>query len=101
MRSSMGLIGWSVLLTCAPALAQITWTGQGDGRRWTDTDNWDSWRTPGPGDVVIIPDVPETDEVVIEQGESTTIMTLRCNEPFRLVDGSLSYPGRRNGMGRA
>src|SRR4051812_34197114 len=35
-------------------LAQVTWTGGGDARNWTDVNNWSGHAVPGPADDVTI-----------------------------------------------
>ena len=83
----LGLLG-TVL---AAAADPITWTGAVNGS-WHDPGNWDLGRAPGPGDDVVIPDLPGTASVTYAAG-STSIQSLACDEVFVLSGGTLDIAG--------
>ena len=72
-----------------PVPETITWTGEGDATSWDDSANWDLDRVPGTDDLVVIPNVGPTTEVVYASG-STCVYSVTCSEPFVLQDGDLS-----------
>ena len=49
------LIAAACALLTAPASAQITWDGGGDGTTWSSAANWSTDTVPGPTDDVVIP----------------------------------------------
>lgn len=66
--------------------ATITWTGAGDGFRWSDWTNWDLGRNPVAGDRVVIPDVPLTSEVVYDMTNCCGAMgSVTSYEPIRVA----------------
>lgn len=76
----------------SPAVAQelaeptVTWTGLGDGTSWSDGTNWDSGRPPVYNVHVLIPDVPQTSEVVFDwENCCSALLSLTANEPVRVV----------------
>ncbi len=69
-------------------LASIAWTGGGDGKSWTDPNNWSSHALPG-----------STDDVTINQAGNPTIQitsgaesvhSLTSTDPLSIFGGSLS-----------
>ena len=80
---ALGLLG----AVASAAAAPITWTGAVDGS-WHTPGNWDLDRVPGPGDDVVIPDLPGTASVTYGTG-STSVQSLECDEVLILSGGTL------------
>ncbi len=89
----MRVIGTLILLALASAAqaASISWDGGGDGTTWGDPLNWSGDALPGASDDVTI-DVAGAITVEHTSG-GTAIISLLCEEDFRLTGGSLTVTG--------
>ena len=77
--------------------ADIIWTNPAGGG-WTDKDNWNLDRIPGPGDVVLIPDF--TPNLTVTYSGDAEIQHLVTAETLRLTSGRLEINGIANVSGR-
>lgn len=69
--------------------ATRVWDGGGDGNSWTNAPNWSGDTLPVAGDDVVI-DVAGTNATIRYTGGSITLASLRCEENFRLMAGTVT-----------
>src|SRR4051794_39085601 len=69
-------------------LAQVTWTGGGDARNWTDVNNWSGHAVPGPADDVTI-NLAGSPTIQIASG-TQSVHSVSSSDPLTISGGSLS-----------
>ena len=84
-----------LFLISSSLIAQITWTGAGDGASWDDAANWDNLTVPTIGDDVIIPtgsNVGTHQTVSIKSIDLQGNSFLTLNNHFTITDTSTLGP---------
>lgn len=87
-----GVCALALLWAAMPAVAQVpdestyVWTGLGDGSSWLDGLNWDKGRVPYSGHSVVIPDVPQTQEVVFDDDRGEGFRGIISYEPISVLE---------------
>jgi hypothetical protein len=76
----------------------ISWDNGAGTFNWTDTANWSSNMLPGPGDDVIIPDLPGTPTITVGGGIHR-VASVTSNESFTLSGGALTVDGTLSFIG--
>ena len=69
-------------------MAQVSWTGLGDGTTWQNANNWSSKAVPGVSDDVTI-DVANNPTIIYNNGTST-IHSLVDDDSLNIAGGSLA-----------
>ena len=71
-------------------LSTVVWDGGGDGRLWSNAQNWSSNVLPTAADDVVIPDVAATSTVVFDSGAGrVSVRSITAAESFLLQGGAL------------
>lgn len=79
------------LLAVPPAEAATrTWTGNGDGKTWSDANNWSDSTVPNAqGDVAVFQDIGMTSSFAIELDQDVTLGKIQANATGNvIIDGS-------------
>ena len=75
------LFAAACVLLPAPASAQITWDGGGDGTTWFSAANWSTNTVPGPTDDVVIPAGTPAVNII---GSDVSIRSLSVSRPLTI-----------------